>query len=470
LNSIFIRFIDFLIINFYNSTLLHLSLTLKRIRSYFKINAAFSLFDVLKKKAVLALIMYLSIGAAWCQIKRDTVNLTLGDAEQIFVQKNLLLIADKFNIQIARANIIQAGLWNNPSLYLEQNIYNPINKRILDYTYTGENIVQIQQLFLLAGKRNKRVQLEEINMQIAEFQFYDLMRTLKFELRTNYFDLYFLQQISRIYDREINSIQKTITAFELLLSHGNISLKEVVRLKALLFTLESERLATIQFMGERQLNLGILLNDSTHRYIKPLVNKDLIDSVNLNGINLPALTDTALLNRTDLKLYEADLRYDEKNLSYQRALAVPDLQLGGVYDRQGNFVRDYTGITFQMNLPAFNRNQGNIQASKYQIQQSKVRLEEYRKRVVSEVFGAFFKTTQVNELYKSFDKTFIIDYDKLISGVLQNYERKNISLIEFIDFYQSYKESYIRMNELERQRLTSFELLNYYSGKNLFNY
>jgi outer membrane protein, heavy metal efflux system len=415
-------------------------------------------------------ILFLAFGASFGQVRQDTLSLNLAEAEQIFVQKNLLLIADKFNIQIARANIIQAGLWNNPSIYLEQNIYNPLNKRILDYSFTGENIVQIQQLFLLAGKRNKRVQLEQINMQIAEFQFYDLMRTLKFELRNNYFDLYYLQQISKIYDREITSISKTITAFELLLTHGNISVKEVVRLKALLFSLESERLTTMQQIGERQISLGILLNDSAHHYIRPVVNKTLIDTVSLNGYTLPSLTETALSNRTDLKLYEADLRYDEKNLSYQRALAIPDLQLGGVYDRQGNFVRDYTGITLQMNLPAFNRNQGNIQASKYQIQQSKVRLEEYRKRVESEVLGAFYRTLQVSGLYNSFDKTFVGDYDKLIAGILQNYEKKNISLIEFIDFYQSYKESYIRMNELERQRLTSFELLNYYSGKNLFNY
>jgi outer membrane protein, heavy metal efflux system len=413
--------------------------------------------------------LFLTFGSSIGQVKQDTLSLTLTDAEQIFVQKNLLLVADKFNIEIARAYRLQAGLWNNPSIYLEQNIYNPVNKRILDYTYTGENIVQIQQLFLLAGKRNKRVQLEQINMEIAEFQFYDLMRTLKFELRNNYFDLYYLQQISKIYDKEIASINKTITAFELLLSHGNVSVKEVVRLKALLFSLENERLETIQQIGAAQINLEILLNDSLHHYIKPVVNKSLIDSVSLTGFNLPALTDTALSNRTDLKLYEADLRYDEKNLSYQRALAIPDLQLGGVYDRQGNFTRDYTGISLQMNLPAFNRNQGNIQASKYQIRQSKVRLEEYRKRVESEVLGAFLRTTQVNELYNSFDKTFVSDYDKLITDILENYEKKNISLIEFIDFYQSYKESYIKMNELGRQRLTSFELLNYYSGKNLFN-
>ena len=415
-------------------------------------------------------ILFLTLGISFGQVKQDTLSLKLAEAEQIFVQKNLLLIADKFNIQIARANIIQAGLWNNPSIYLEQNIYNPINKRVLDYTYTGENIVQIQQLFLLAGKRNKRVQLEQINMQIAEFQFYDLMRTLKFELRNNYFDLYYLQQISKIYDKEITSINKTITAFELLLSHGNISLKEVVRLKALLFSLENERLATLQQIGEAQISLGILLIDSAHHYFKPVVNKSSIDSVNLSRFSLPSLTDTALANRTDLKLYEADLRFDEKNLSYQRALAIPDLQLGGVYDRQGNFVRDYTGVTLQMNLPAFNRNQGNIQASKYQIQQSKVRLEEYRKRVESEILGAFIKTSRVTELYNSFDKTFITDYDNIIASVLLNYEKKNISLLEFIDFYQSYKDSYIRMNALERERVTTFELLNYYSGKNLFNY
>jgi outer membrane protein, heavy metal efflux system len=425
---------------------------------------------MLRKLLVIFFAWYLTITALKAQVKQDTVRLGMAEAEQLFVQKNLLLIADKFNIQISRANMIQAALWNNPSIYLEQNIYNPANKRYFDYTYTGENIVQIQQLFLLAGKRNKRVQLELINTQIAEFQFYDLMRTLKFELRNNFFDLYYLEQISKIYDKEINSITKTISSFNLLLSHGNISLKEVVRLKALLFSLEGERLNTLQEIGSRQISLSILLNDSTHSFIIPEINKPLVDSLNLKNLTIASLNETALSNRTDLKIYEADLKYDEKNLAYQRALAVPDLQLGGVYDRQGNFVRNYTGLTLQMNLPAFNRNQGNIIGSKYQIQQSKVRLEEYKRRVESEIMGAYFKSVQVNNLYTNFDKTFITEYDLLITGILQNYEKKNISLIEFIDFYQSYKDSYIQMNELERQRLASFELLNYYSGKNLFNY
>jgi outer membrane protein, heavy metal efflux system len=425
---------------------------------------------MLRKLLVIFFAWYLTITALKAQVKQDTVRLGMAEAEQLFVQKNLLLIADKFNIQISRANMIQAALWNNPSIYLEQNIYNPVNKRYFDYTYTGENIVQIQQLFLLAGKRNKRVQLELINTQIAEFQFYDLMRTLKFELRNNFFDLYYLEQISKIYDKEINSITKTISSFNLLLSHGNISLKEVVRLKALLFSLEGERLNTLQEIGSRQISLSILLNDSTHSFIIPEINKPLVDSLNLKNLTIASLNETALSNRTDLKIYEADLKYDEKNLAYQRALAVPDLQLGGVYDRQGNFVRNYTGLTLQMNLPAFNRNQGNIIGSKYQIQQSKVRLEEYKRRVESEIMGAYFKSVQVNNLYTNFDKTFITEYDLLITGILQNYEKKNISLIEFIDFYQSYKDSYIQMNELERQRLASFELLNYYSGKNLFNY
>jgi cobalt-zinc-cadmium efflux system outer membrane protein len=404
------------------------------------------------------------------QIKQDTLKITMAEAEQRFVQKNLLLLAEKFNIEISHANAIQAGLWNNPSIYIEQNIYNPVNNRFLDYTYSGENIVQVQQLFLLAGKRNKRGQLEHINTEISEYLFYELIRTLRFELRTSFFDLYYLQHISRIYDREIASINKTISAFTLMLSHGNISQKEVVRLKALLFSLEGERLNTIQEIGEKQISLSILLNDSIHSYIVPFVNNFSIDSLSLSGLNLAMLNAAALANRNDLKLYEADLRYDEKNLAYQRALAIPDLQLGGIYDRQGNFVRNYTGVSIQMNLPAFNRNQGNIQASKYQVRQSKIQLEEYKRRVEAEISGAYIKSIQINNLYSSLDKTFISDYDKLVENVLLNFERRNISLLEFIDFYESYKESYIQMNELERQRLTSFELLNYYSGKNLFNY
>ncbi len=59
----------------------------------------------------------------------DTIRISVQQAEQQFLQRNLQLIAARFTIDVARAAVSQAGLWNNPNLTLEQNIHNQFTGR-----------------------------------------------------------------------------------------------------------------------------------------------------------------------------------------------------------------------------------------------------------------------------------------------------------------------------------------------------
>ena len=45
---------------------------------------------------------------------QDTLSITIQDAEKIFLQNNLSLLAAKYNIDANRALIRQAKLWDNP--------------------------------------------------------------------------------------------------------------------------------------------------------------------------------------------------------------------------------------------------------------------------------------------------------------------------------------------------------------------
>ena len=116
----------------------------------------------------------------------DTLKLSLSETEKCFINNNLLLLAQKFSIEAAKAQILQEKLWDNPNFSFEQNIYNQITHKYFDFSASGETAINIDQLFVLAGKRNKRVKLEKINTEMAEYQFYDLLRTLKFQLPTNF--------------------------------------------------------------------------------------------------------------------------------------------------------------------------------------------------------------------------------------------------------------------------------------------
>lgn len=103
---------------------------------------------------------------------QDTLRITLQEAEQQFLQNNLSLLAAKYDISIAQAQIIQAKLYNNPTLSVNGNIYNPDRRKVFDVSNkTGQYDIQLQQLIILAGKRNKQIKLATTNASIAEYNF-----------------------------------------------------------------------------------------------------------------------------------------------------------------------------------------------------------------------------------------------------------------------------------------------------------
>ena len=235
--------------------------------------------------------------------RTDTVAITLQQAEGLFLKNNLQLLAARFNIDAAKATVYQAELWSNPNISIEQNAYNKFTKKYFDVTKTGNTEVQLQQLILLAGKRDKQIRLAEINSQIAENTFYDLLRALKFELRTNFFDLYFLQQSLAFYDQTIPNVRKTVAATETIYQKRSILLSEVLRLKSLLFSLENERLGLQNQVSEIEHGMGVLLRDTSGSasYFVPQLDKSTLDSIRVDTLSLQDVVATALEKRPDYK-------------------------------------------------------------------------------------------------------------------------------------------------------------------------
>ena len=365
--------------------------------------------------------------------------------------------------------IIQSELWSNPNLSIGQNIYNKFTGKYFDFTKSGNTDMQIQQLILLAGKRNDQIKIAEINSNIAEDSFYDLLRTLKYELRTDLYDLYFLQKSLNFYNETIPSVKKTVDASEKIYENHSILLSEVLRLKSLLLTLESERLTITTQISGIENDLNVLLADSTgiNSYYVPLIDDQLIDSLDVKNISLNDAVQTAYENRPDIKIAGLNLKSEEANLALQKALAIPDVTLGGSYSRHGSYIPDYLALTLSIDLPVFNRNQGNISFSENNIEADKILLNQAKRSARKDIVSAYDKAFETDKLYRSFDKKFTGDYKKLTSGMIANYESGNITIIEFTDFYESYRASVLQIIQLQNSRIDSFENLNFVTGKDL---
>lgn len=399
----------------------------------------------------------------------DTLKISLPEAEKLFIQNNYQLIAQNYQTDQARAEIITAKLFDNPELNVETQLYNSKTKRFFETSKTnGEYQASISQLIKLAGKRNKNIQLAKSGVKLAEYQYFDLMRTLRFNLRSNFYKTYFAQQSAKLYQQQIGSLQKLLSASEQQLKMGNIAMKDIIRIKSLVYSLQTEYNNLENSIEDMETDLKLMTN------LKPDANLELVmdpseeQAYQLDKAVYTNLLDSARTNRADLKMTQTGIDYAQKALSVQKANAVPDVQFSLTYDLQGSYPNNYTGLGMHIPLPLFNRNQGEIKKAKIAIDAGKNQLSQQESALQNEVFNSYKSALRTESLYKGFDKNFSSDFDKLIGEVIKNFRSRNLSLLEFMDFYDSYKESTLQMNDLKYQRMNAKEEINYVTGTTIF--
>ncbi len=400
--------------------------------------------------------------------QKDSLRISIDSAEHIFIDNNLMLLAQKYNIDAQKAQIIQAKLYPNPNINYSHGLYHSELKKFFATGQDGEYAAGISQVIILARKRNKQIQIAETNSKIAEYQFYDLLRTLKYTLRVDFYNIYFLQQSSKVYGEEIRSLQQIVKAFEQQKGKGYISEKEVVRIKAQLYSLESEENDLINQINDIQSELRLVLQIKNN-YIVPIVNENHLDNLNPEQFPITQLIDTAYIDRTDLKISRSTVELNKQFYNLQKALATPDITLQAGYDKQGSYIHNFNSLGFGMDIPIFNRNQGNIKSAKSSIEISST-LQKYNEATIEEqIARALQKAIDNQKLYQKIDPSFSNDIEKMEMEVMSNYQKRNIGLLEFIDFYDSYKQNTLQINAIKFNKINALEDINFYTATNLFN-
>lgn len=394
----------------------------------------------------------------------DTIVLDIKEAETLFLKKNLLLLVSNYDIEMRKAQVIQSKVWPNPSVEFQLGVYNPTTDKYFDATKTGQMSVQLNQLIHLAGSRNKNVKLQKINTELAEAQLYDLLRTLKYELRSIFYDLYFKQQAISMFDSQIKTLKETVFLYQNQYKMGNIPAREVVRLQAFLISLENEKYEINKVINQHLEDMYVLLGDTIRPYYRVEVADKNAESFLDITYSIDSLYQLALDNRSDIRIKQLEVAYSNQSHVFERSKAYPDAYVGGIWDRQSNYIPNYSGLVLSIDLPVFNRNQGNIAIAKNQYQKSKVQLELAEQTVLSEVLTAHRQVSDYNLLYKYSNNSLIVNFDSLIVNFVSNYKKRNITLIEFIDFYETYKNYKNDLYELYGNRLQAIEYLNYTIG------
>lgn len=392
---------------------------------------------------------------------------TINQSEALFLKNNLFLLASQYNIDGAKALTIQAKVWDNPFLSSEFNAINPQNGKMFNVGATGQKAIAIQQLIYMGGKKKKQVELAKSNEVIAALEFQDLLRNLKFQLRSSFYNLLFNQIKIKALDNQINNLDSLVNVYGVQSSKGNVAIKDYLRLQSLSIDFKNERLSLINENTDEEANLKILLGDSIT--VVPQVEGDYLSKfTSSKTILLTDLEQQALLLRPDYLLSTQQINNNKIYLELQKALRVPDLTVGTSWDQRGGAFNNQVNLTLALPLPLWNKNQGNIKYAEAMAEQSKVGQKGEEIRITSEVAASFKKWNEAKLNYGQFSQTNMETYDLVYNSMLNNFKKGNINILEFTDFLESYSQMKLQYTSLKKNIVLAVEGLNTAVNKELF--
>lgn len=413
------------------------------------------------KCVVLAAIAIAAVSVAQAQ---DTLSVHLGDVQTQFVSQNLDLIAQKYGVDVADAGVLQAKLFSNPSFTVSHELYSGEKKRFFDTGSGAEYSVQLQQLFAIAGRRHNQIAVARTESDISKLSYYDLMRSLKFQVSSTFYQLYFLEQTELLFSREESSIGGIVKAYREQRAKGNIAEKDLLRMVALQESLSHQKLEVSAQIAGLQHDMNILLHTS-RRYYRPIMESGWDKAcASMSMPALGSLIDSAMANRPDVRMASANVQLSEQNLRLQRSLAFSDVAVAATFDKIGAPSKNFIGLSATFDLPLLNRNQGSIRAAKASISMAETQKESQASKALEEVvqsyntFCLYLKATQNSDL------GFMESYKRIADAAQTQYFQKNMNLLEFLDLYDSYKENCIQWNDKWMKLLIAKEELNYQVG------
>lgn len=412
---------------------------------------------------------------------QETIRITRVESEKLFLEQNLLLLAEKLNIDRAEAEYLQAKLWPNPTLEIEEvNLW--ATDRQIDIlsdelpAFGNGNFgkhqqfaASLEQLIFTAGKRKKLMAIEEVSIEKSKQQFENLLRALKLEFRNKITEFQYLQLKSDVYKNQTASLDQLIRAYKNQLDQGHISKSEYIRLKALQLEVKKEKQDLERELLDAEMDLKLLLNLPQSIGLQVDLDEFKIETASFQFLLPNQLLDLAKEHRPDFKIADLDQENAKNMLQYEKANRIPDLNFKVSYDRGGNILYNFVGFGLSFDLPVFDRNQGNIKRAQIEIEQSKLSKSQVVIALENELIIASKNLEQALAFLDEIDADYEKDLDLVFENYVRNYSNRNVNLLEFLDFFETYLENKEIILSAVKDVRDRVEELNYSVGTDVIN-
>ena len=344
------------------------------------------------------------------------------------------LQSSAWQVRVKEAERIQASLLPNPELEAEMENFGGTGP--FEGYDSRETTIRLSQKILLGADRMKRKRVAGLDRNLAGWDY----ETKRLDILTGVTKAYISaleaqehleqqKELLEVAEQFYNSVVAQVKAgkvSQLEATKANVELSKVrIELRRIQQKQSSAFAALAAFWGSRRPEFTWLEGS--------------LDTAE----SIPELTGiTQYVERNaDIARWATEIQRLEANVSYQRAKGIPDIKLGAGYRRMEDLDAEAALVSVSIPLPFFNRNQGNVKAARYQLNQA----ETQREGVFADVYRNLSQSYhQLNASYYEVQQL----ESEVIPGAEEAYEAAQIG-------YRQGKFDFLEVLDAQRTLFTS---------------
>src|SRR5271156_1624495 len=384
--------------------------------------------------------------------KPGAVTISLDDAIQMALRHNHNLLAARTTIQQSEAEEITANLRPNPVLLSDWQflpIFQP-SQFSADYL---DNVAQfdlgVSYLFERGKKRQHRLRAARDLTAVTRSQVADNERSLAFSVSTLFVNVELAESTLELAQQDLKSFQNTVDIGEARYKAGDIGEGDLLKIKLQLLQFQTDvsaaQLARVQGLSDLRQLLG---------YESIAANYDVagtFDYLPVNG-NLEDFQARALRSRPDLQAAQQGVVAANSQHELQKAIGKRDVTAQASYTHIT--AMNDVSLFGQIQLPIFDRNQGEIARTGYAITQAQEQESLATGQVLTDVRDAY-ENLRTNDQVVGLYRSGYLDEAQQSRDISEfAYRHGAASLLDFLDAERTYRSIQLAY----RQALASYLL------------
>jgi cobalt-zinc-cadmium efflux system outer membrane protein len=383
--------------------------------------------------------------------------ITLDQAIQMALDHNHNLLAARTTIQQNEAEEITANLRPDPVLLGDTQflpIFQPssFNSDYLDNTAQFD--VGLSYLFERGKKRQNRLQAAKDQTAVTRSQVADNERTLSFNVATDFINVELAESTLELANQDLKSFQHSVDITEARFKAGEIGKEDLLKMKLQLLQFQSDlaqaKLARVQGLSDLRQLLG---------YEQVSAEYDVAGSFDYQPMKggLEDLQAEALKRRPDLLAAQQGVAAANSALNLQKAIGKRDVT-GQINYTHIGYLNDIS-LFGSMQLPIFDRNQGEIKRAGFAITQAQEQQLFANGQVLTDVRDAYEGWKANDEIVGLYRSGYLDDAQQSLDITDYAYRHGAASLLDFLDAERSFRSTQLGYRQALASYLQSLEQL-----------